>query len=109
MNIDEISPAYIGEDVISLDLSDSTPKPRVGNPVIVTVDYSDSEKYGGTTLPLEVVVQGPTPEFFRSHVYRAFKPHILVFSPETAGEHLVLLRELVHNRFVGTLVVQVMG
>lgn len=107
--IDSIAPAYIGEDLIRLQLNESTRKPRVGQPVIVQVDYSASFAHGGVSLPVERIIQGPLASDRKTHIYRRFRPSILTFVPTIPGEHLVLLRELHHNLFVGMLTLQVAG
>lgn len=108
MNIDILSPAYVGEDRIKLSLDPSTDPPRVGQAVAIRVDYSRSEPEGAS-LPLDFIVQGPSENSYHERVYRRYKPARLAFVPSEAGEHLVLLREQHHNRWFGKLVVVVEG
>lgn len=107
MNIDELSPAYIGEDKIGLSLDVSTTPALAMKAVQVNVDYTDAE--GGVALPLDMIVQGPTEDGYIERTFRRFRPNTLSFVPATAGEHLVLLREQAHNRWVGRLRVTVQG
>ncbi len=108
MNIDQLSPAYIGEDKITLELDPSTSSPRVFQSVQVNVDYSPADP-SGVVLPLELIVQGPTKASFIEKVFRKFAPENISFKPIAAGEHLILLREVAHNRWVGRLRIQVSG
>lgn len=108
MKIDDFSPAYIGEDKIVLSLDASTPTPKVFTSVQVAIDYSSAEPEG-VVLPLELIIQGPTEASFVEKTYRKFRPDSISFKPIAAGEHLVLLREVAHNRWVGRLRIEVVG
>ncbi len=108
MKIDDFSPAYIGEDVIVLSLDPSTPEPKVFTSVQIAIDYSGAEP-SGVALPLELIIQGPTAASFVEKTYRKTRPASVSFRPLAAGEHLVLLREVAHNRWVGRLRVEVTG
>lgn len=103
--IDEISPAYVGDDRISLTLDPSS-TPRSLVPIQVNVSYAAAEPEG-IELPLELLISGDNTHV-RS-VFRQAAPTSVVFVPEGAGPHLVLLRELAHNRYVGRLVIDVAG
>lgn len=108
MNIDQFSPAYIGEDKIALTLDPASTSPRVFASIQILVDYDGADP-AGVVLPLELIIQGPTPASFSQKVFRKTKPNSVSFRPIAAGEHLVLLREVAHNRWVGRLRVQVSG
>jgi len=107
MNIDELSPAYIGEDRILLSVDPSTP-PRVGDVCQINVDYSGCEPEG-TAVPMEMVIQGEGANGFQERTFRRRRPLQLLFVPTIAGEHLVILREINHNRWLGRLRVAVVG
>jgi hypothetical protein len=107
MNIDELSPATIGEDKIALSLDPSTDPAQALKAVQINVDYSEAE--GGVALPLDFIVQGPTEESYIGRTFRRFRPSALSFVPVAAGEHLVLLREQGHNRWVGRLRITIVG
>jgi hypothetical protein len=108
MNIDELSPATIGEDKIVLVLDSSTDPATALKAVQVNVDYSATGN-AGIALPLDMIVQGPTEESYIERTFRRFKPNTLSFVPIAAGEYLVLLREQAHNRWVGRLRLTVVG
>jgi len=108
MNIDELSPPTIGEDKIVLVLDASTVAPQVFHAVQINVDYSNTLPEG-VALPLDMIVQGPDADSYKERVFRKYKPQTLSFVPLAAGEHLVLLREQAHNRWVGRIVVTVLG
>lgn len=107
MNVDEVSPAYVGEERIKLSVSPGTPA-RVGQVVQIDVDFSACLPEGAS-MPLDFIVQGPTEEGFVSKTYRERLPVQLSFMPAQAGPHLVLLREQTHNRWHGKLKLQVEG
>lgn len=109
MNIDELSPATIGEDKIVLTLDPSTDPATALKAVQVNVDYSKADLDGGIALPLDMIIQGPTEESYIARTFRRFVPRTLSFIPLAAGTHLVLLREQAHNRWVGRLRVTVIG
>jgi hypothetical protein len=108
MNLDELSPATIGEDKIGLTQDVSTIA-QVGKVLQIDVDYSAVDLIGGVSLPIDVIVQGPTEAGFLARVYRNYKPVSISFVPVEAGDHLVLIREQAHNRWVGRLIVTVAG
>lgn len=107
MNIDELSPADIGEERIILSVAASTP-PRVGFVVQVDVNYEDCLPEGAS-LPLDFIVQGPGILGHAEKVYRERLPPQVSFIPEQAGPHLILLREQTHNRWHGKLRIDVVG
>jgi hypothetical protein len=109
MNIDELSPATIGEDKIVLAVDPSTDPPTALKAVQINVDYGKADAEGGVALPLDLIIQGPTQESYIARTYRRFVPKTLSFVPIAAGVHLVLLREQAHNRWVGRLRIVVIG
>lgn len=108
MDIDTLSPAYVGEDRIKLSLDPASSPVLVGKAVAILVDYSACEPEG-TGLPLDLIVQGPSYTSYREKVFRRYRPERVAFVPSEAGEHLVLLREQHHNRWFGSLRVTVVG
>lgn len=107
MNIDELSPATIGEEKITLQLDPGT-NAKVFSVVQVNVDYSPAEP-AGVAVPLDFIIQGPSVSSYRERVFRRSRPNTLSFVPIEAGEHLVLLREQAHNRWIGRLIVTIAG
>jgi hypothetical protein len=105
--LDELSPRYIGEDRLTLALVPGA-EPRAFRSVEVTVDYSRAAPEGAS-LPLELTVKGPTSAGFVRRYFRRARPSALSFVPAEGGVHLVRLREVGHNRWVGLLEVQVSG
>lgn len=108
MQLDRLSPAYLGEDKIAVQLADPSSKPTVGKTVRLDFGY-DACAPAGVVLPVEVVVQSPKAEGFESKVFRHSAPGAYAFTPIAAGPHLVLVRELFHNRWQGRLVFDVEG
>jgi hypothetical protein len=109
MIIDQLSPAYVGEDVFVLALDPELPAPRVGVPSQVNADYSGADANGGAVLPVEFLVVAPDGGPRVSSVLRATLHRSFLFVPSVPGPHLVLVREIAHNRFLGRLVVDVAG
>ena len=106
--VDELAPAYVGEDRLGLTLSSRTANPAALAPVEVEIDYSRALPEG-VMLPLEFTVTGPSPESFRRVIYRRHPPRALSFTPVEGGAHLVRLVECFHNRWLGKLLVDVTG
>lgn len=107
--IDDLSPRTIGEDKITLTLSDTTPNPIAFGAVQIDIDTTRADAEGGLILPLELFIQAPTDAGFRTDVFRRTLPESFVFFPISAGQHLVLIREVGHNRWHGKLVIIVEG
>lgn len=104
---DAICPPYIGEKrfVLSL-LTDGTI--RAFAQMRIGVDYSACFPEG-TMLPLEMIVQGPSQQSYVRRVYSRARPTALLVTPKEGGSHLVTLREFAHNKYWGSLVVNVDG
>jgi hypothetical protein len=107
-SIDELCPADVGEKriVLSLDVIDSKPLAHV--PFAVNVDYSKAGT-AGIVMPIELVFQGPLAGQRYQRVFSRTLPSSLLLTPRSSGRHLVLLRELFHNRWQGQLFVDVEG
>ena len=111
--IDKLSPVYIGEDRFGLTLDPISDPPLVGRQITVNVDYSDAGD-DGVELPLEFIVQpgfdggGPGNGYKRVWFSRV-APSTLTFVAPAAGQFLLLLKEVYHNRWQGRLIVTVQG
>lgn len=103
--IDRISPAYIGEARIGLTAS---PSPTAYAPVVVTVDYTRCAPTG-LVLPLELLIQAPSEGNVIRRYFRRTLPPTISFTPPEGGRWGVLLREVAHNRWKGTLSLDVIG
>lgn len=106
--IDDLSPTFVGEEALELALSAETPNPAAFGAVTLDVDYSGAGE-AGTALPLELIVAAPTRAGYVHRYFRHQRPPSLTFFPVEGGEHLVLLREVGHNRYHGKLLVDVAG
>lgn len=106
--IEELSPETVGEDLITLTLDPLTLSPRAFSPVIVDVDYSRTLP-DGVVLPLELVIQAPSASGYVRRVIRRLAPADITFTPREGGTHLVMLREMYHQRWMGRLRVPVAG
>lgn len=107
--VDEISPAYYGEDRFDLALSEQTPTARAFSPVQVTVDVERALPQG-VKFPLEfTVTSSSTGATFHRQVFRSVVPTLLTFRPSEGGTMLFRLAELYHNKWWGALVLDVEG
>lgn len=106
--VDEISPAYVGEDRIRLTLANREQVLRAFVPVVVAVDYSACAPEG-VTRPLEMSVTDGSGRLLVRQAFRRFDPAELAFTPREGGSHLVRLAEQFHNQWWGSLVLQIAG
>ncbi len=111
--LEELSPSYIREPRIALSITldavtKLAPPARAFQPVLLDVDYA-STKPEGVVLPLLLEVQGPSPASYQRREFLHAAPDSLVFEPREGGTHLVTLREVAHNRWWGSLRVEVEG
>ena len=104
---DELCPPDFGEDRLDLSLLTSG-KVRAFIQLSIAVNYARALPEG-TTLPLEMIVQGPSPQSYVRRVYSRSRPTVLLFSPKEGGSHLVVLREFAHNKWWGRIVIPVEG
>jgi hypothetical protein len=107
-SIDELSPDYLGDDRIGVSVSTDTPIPSAFMPVTVDVDYSECSPEG-IVLPLELIIRGPSPDSNQSKIFSKNAPESLTFKPREGGLHIVILREVAHNRYWGRVKFQVAG
>ena len=106
--IDDIAPRYYGEDRIRLTLAEPSQQLMAFRSILIAADYSLAMPEG-IVLPLEFTVTAPTPVNSQRDVFRRFAPTELAFTPREGGTHLVRLIEQFHNRWVGTLVLEIAG
>lgn len=105
---DEWSPEYYGQDLIRLSLAPSQ-TPRQFEIVLIDVDYSACLP-AGIVLPLEMTVTSESGiATFQRKMLRRFAPSQLSFVPREGGSHLVRLAEAHHNRWFGSLSLDVLG
>jgi len=107
--VDEISPSYVGAELIGLSTAEPSVTSRSFNAVLLDVDYSDTDEIGGVVLPIEMTVTPPSPSGFQRQIFRLLTPSQIAFTPQEGGPHLVLLREVGHNRVYGTIQLAVLG
>lgn len=106
--IDDLAPEFVGKQLFRLTLA-TTDAPRAFNAVEVSVELLDEALLYGIELPLELTVTAPSPSGFQRKIFRRILPIELTFVPREGGEHLVSLREVGHNHWWGSLVVNVAG
>jgi len=106
--LDEISPRYYGEDRFRLTLTDPDQALVAFGAVLISADYSAALPQG-IMLPLEFTVTAPSSGNSTRKVFGRFPPTQLAFTPREGGSHLIRLAELYHNKWFGTLVVEIAG
>jgi hypothetical protein len=106
---DDICPGYVGDALIGLQLADPIATRLPFEPVDVVVDWSRTEAFGGACLPIEVIVTDGSATRIDYRVAIFTLPGLVTFTPESSGVHTVLVREMAHNRWVGTLRVPIGG
>jgi len=106
--LDEMSPAYLRKDRITLTLSASGPAPKAFAPVVVNVDYGRCLPQG-VCCPMILEVRGPSSQSYQRREFLRRAPDVVVFRPSEGGVHHVTLREAAHNRWWGSLRIEVAG
>lgn len=107
--VDEVSPATYGANLIALTVSLETPILRAFEAILVEVDYSEALP-AGIVLPLEFTVTSESgAALYQRRVFRRLAPTLLSFVPREGGSHLIRLAEQHHNRWFGSLLVNVEG
>ena len=107
-SLDQLCPMYVGSEALGLSLADPAATRRAFNSISVNVDYSGAGSEG-VRFPLELLIKGPSVSNFRRHIYRRTTPPSFSFKPIEGGQHLVVLREVGHNRLIGKLAIAVDG
>lgn len=106
--IDDISPSYVREKRIDLALDASVVKLRAGSSILLTVSYARALP-AGAMLPLVLEIQGPSAGSYQRREFTRNAPATIAFKPVEGGSHLVTLREAAHNRWWGSLQLEVEG
>lgn len=106
--IDELAPAEIRAKRIKLELDRSVSVVRAFASLVVNVDYAGTLP-DGVMLPLILEVQGPSPESYQRHEFVRVQPSSVVVRPREGGVHMVTLREAAHNRWWGSIRLDVKG
>lgn len=108
--LDEISPPFAGGRRITLTVSPTTGELRANRAIQIDIDYSDADSDGGVMLPMELIVRPPTERSgFVRKVFRRVFPKAVTIFPLSEGTHLVTMREISHNRFFGSLFLEIEG
>lgn len=106
--LDEIAPSYVREKRIDLMLEPSAESPHANRPLTLLVAWTRALP-AGLSLPLVFEVQGPAASSYQQRYFLKHLPTQIIFTPREGGRHNVTLREVAHNRFWGSLAVQVAG
>ena len=105
---DELSPSYIGEKLITIARSDdAVGVVKARDRVTLTLDLTQCEP-GGVEWPLKLTVSGPSASSYRTKLIRRPTTGIVV-TPSEGGPHLVTVSELAHDRWWGSIKLDVQG
>jgi hypothetical protein len=105
---DELCPDYVGEKRIVLNRADPTSTLRARTPITLTVNYDACDPQG-VVLPLVLTIATERGSSFDRQVFRRSAPSEVTFVPREGGPHTVRLAEFAHNRWFGTLTLDVLG
>jgi hypothetical protein len=106
--IDELAPQYVREKKLDLSTDPDAEAPRANRSILVTVNYGRTAP-DGVSLPLVMEIQGPSPTSYQRRVFSRTRPASVIFTPREGGRHDVILREAAHNRWWGSLALEVAG
>ncbi len=111
--IDIIAPVTIGRDAISLTVDIDSEPLQAFKVLQINIDY-DEAGTNGVSVPLELIIQpgfggGGTANGYKRTVYRRTAPARFLYRPPAAGQYLILLKEIHHNRLQGRLLIEVAG
>lgn len=116
MPIDVAMPDYLGARALTVALSGDTPRPTQGEPFIVDFGYEDASTQGagqpapeGVVLPLILQLIAPSGRIVFERVFEDVEPDSADMIADEGGLHLVRIVERYHNRWFGSLVVDVEG
>ena len=111
-SFDLVSPTYIGEKRIDIQLSKDTAVDAL-KPITIEFNYGRVGQ-DGVQIPLDLVVQpgfggGGEGNGYLEKVFFRDPPSQFTFTVPTAGQFLIVLKERFHNRFWGSLLINVEG
>lgn len=92
----------VARRLIAISLADPTTPIAAHQPVtfLLETDAGDA----GLVGPFEVTLSsGFSPPSFQRRIYRERLPSTLTFYPREGGPHLLRVREIYHQQYVGTL------
>lgn len=108
MSPDTLCPTYIQRREITLKPSDPNDVALANRPFLLDVVFGGA-KYGGCSLPLELIWSGPSRDSFYRRFYRRAFPEQISFLPSEGGSFHITLREVYGNRFFGGIAINVQG
>lgn len=106
--IDELSPREVREKRFDVQVDPEDEPPQAHRPTTILVSY-DRALPMGVKLPLVFEVQGPSASSYQHREFLKHPPKTVIFTPKEGGRHLVVIREAGHNRWFGSVAIQVAG
>jgi hypothetical protein len=104
----ELCPPYVGARAFALTLAAPNTGLHAFQPFEVLVDYKATLPEG-PCLPFELLITGPSPTSFRRRIFSLIVPTSITITPVEGGLHTIVLREVGHNLWRGSIEVQVEG
>lgn len=114
-SLDEFAPTYVREQLLVIALANSLIPAKVNTAVDLTVEATGdaAADKAGLVVPIEMIVTSPSSaargQPFYRHVFRRKAPTQISFVPREGGDHLVVLREVAHNKWWGSIQISVVG
>ena len=106
---EQVCPDEIGQKLIRVTVADPDAPVRAHQPITLLIDYSKCDP-AGVVLPLTIQVSsGASSPSYRREVFRRAPPPSFTFTPREGGKHLVRVGEVYHNRWWGSLSLDVAG
>ncbi len=105
---DELCPDYVGDKRITINLSDPDAILQARTAITLTVNY-DACDPEGVVLPLVLTVTTERGSSFFRQVFKHTAPTEVTFMPQEGGTHVIRLAEFAHNRWYGSVSVDVLG
>lgn len=105
---DELCPEYVGEQRITLNRTDPNETMRSRTAIFLDVDYSACDPEG-VRLPLVMTICNELGSTFERQVFWRLAPAQVAFVPREGGEYLVRIGEFAHNRWFGSVTLNVLG
>jgi hypothetical protein len=109
MLLDEVCRADVGEQFITLSLTDPDAPLIAHQPIALQISY-ELALPSGVALPLVATVSsGRSLPSYQRRVFRRVAPAEFTFTPREGGRHLVRISEVYHQRWWGFIYLDVVG
>lgn len=109
MKLADLAPSYLGAQNIVLTQNDPpTTVFFTGSPIGFSVGVQNEAVDSGLMLPMRLTITAPDGSM-TTKTYSTVIPLGFAFTPRVGGTYLIVLAEITHNFWRGSLQVQVVG